>query len=164
MQQKHWIYVAALALVLGTLPVRAQKADKKDEAYRQMSELLEKGDYSFRVQNINPRRGRTITPTSLYTMDAKEGYLKAHLPYFGRAFSASYGGDGGIEFEGKPDSFEIEKNDNRRQITIEFDIEGKNDSYTATLQVGYSGYGTLTISSQKRESISYYGTIVEPAP
>ncbi len=40
-------------------------------------------------------------------------------------------------------------------------IESGNYRYTITMEIGDSGYGTLVVSGQKRQSISYYGVIGE---
>jgi hypothetical protein len=92
------------------------------------------------VRSATPTGGKTIQITSEYTLEAREGIYEAYLPYFGRAYSASYGGDGGIEFK------------------------GDNDQYTISLEIGSSGYGSLGINSQKQANISYYGQASELKP
>lgn len=152
------LVIVILALTLEP-PVQAQKKEKKEEAYRQMTALLESGSYEFRVQSVNPAGGRSINPSSIYTMTVTEGVFKAYLPYFGRAYQASYGGDGGIEFEGNPEKLEITRNEKKRSIFVKFEIDGKNDRYKVTLSAGAGEYGTLSINCQKRQPISYYGPI-----
>ncbi|MCP4310912.1 MAG: DUF4251 domain-containing protein [Bacteroidetes bacterium] len=93
-------------------------------------------------------------------MEAKDSIFTAHLPYFGRAYQASYGGDGGIEFEGKSENFNITLNEKKRTIKIQFQIRGNTDRYDLFLTVGSSGFGTLNINSQNRQPISYTGTVL----
>ena len=92
-------------------------------------------------------------------MEAKDGIYKAYLPYFGRAHNASYGGDGGVEFEGEPTDLKINKNAEKRTITISFSIKNKNENFGCNLVTGGGGNGTLTISSSNRSIISYYGMV-----
>jgi hypothetical protein len=159
--KKCFVSAAVLVLIVGTWapPLQAQKKEKKEKQYKEMATLIEGGSYEFRVQSVNPTGGNTISPSSIYTMIADQGKYKAYLPYFGRAYQASYGGDGGVEFDGDPENLEIRKNDKKRTITVSFDISAGNDKYNVTLSAGSGGYGNLSINSQKRQPISYYGPI-----
>jgi hypothetical protein len=97
-------------------------------------------------------------------MIAKEGNYKAYLPYYGRAHSASYGGSGGVDFDGEPSDLTITKNPEKRNITVAFNIKNKAERYDCSLVVGYGGTGNLSVSSSKRQVISYYGQVHPPTP
>ncbi len=92
-------------------------------------------------------------------MTATDGVYKADLPYFGRAYQASFGGDGGIEFDGEPGELDITRNEKKRTITVSFQIDGNNDHYKVSLTTGYSGYGNLHINCRNKQAISYYGQV-----
>ncbi len=145
--------------VSGYSPVSAQKKDKKDEQFKEMTSLIESGRYLFTVQSVQPTGSRTIRTTSLYTLEANDSTYKAYLPYFGRAYQASYGGDGGIEFDASPENLKLSLKEKKRMIKVEFDVQAKNDKYSCFLSVGSSGYGTLSINSQNRQPISYSGIV-----
>ena len=159
MKRRVFTVILLALLVSGFAPAHAQKSDKKEEEFKKMTALIESDQYEFRVQSVNPTGGRTIHPSSIYTLTANEGVFKANLPYFGRAYQASYGGDGGIEFDGEPEEVQITMNEKKRYVTVSFKISGGNDRYTVSLQAGYKGYGTLNITCRNRQPISYYGTI-----
>ena len=149
-----------LALVLsGISPAAAQKTNKKDKQFIEMKTLIEGGRYQFIVQSVQPTGGKTIHSTSGYTLDVKDSIYRADLPYFGRAYQASYGGDGGVKFEGTPENLDITSNEKKRTIKVQFEIRGQNDKYTLFLSAGYSGYASLSINSQNRQPISYSGII-----
>jgi hypothetical protein len=139
----------------------AQGKAKKDEQFNAMVALIESNSFEFEVQNIQPTGGRNIRPTSIYIMSVEDGLYKARLPYFGRAYQASVGGDVGIVFEGKPEELKVSTNEKKRNIDLSFKIQGENDRYTIFLNVGYSGYGNLSVTSVNRQPISYSG-IVRP--
>jgi hypothetical protein len=160
---KTTAFILGTWLVLGILPASPQDKPDKDRQYREIVSLIEEGNYEFRVQSVQPAAGRTIRPTTIYTMTKRDGSYQADLPYFGRAYQPSYGGDGGIRFDGEPENQKFTRNEKKRKITVEFKIQGDNDHYEVTLEAGSGGYGTLYISSSRRQSISYYGTI-EPLP
>ena len=149
-----------LALVFSGLnPAAAQKTNKKDTQFKEVNELIESGRYQFTVQSVQPTGGKTIHSTSGYTLDVKDSIYKADLPYFGRAYQASYGSDGGVKFEGAPENLEITPNEKKRTINVKFEIRGQNDKYTLFLSTGYSGYASLSINCQNRQPISYTGII-----
>jgi hypothetical protein len=82
------------------------------------------------------------------------------MPFFGRAFSGvGYSSDAGLNFEGKPEEFSIEKGKKNYQIRVV--VKGNNDTYRLTLSVYFEGGATLYINSNNRSSISYSGTISE---
>lgn len=140
------------------------RREKKAADFEKVATLIESGNYQFTVSNASPAGGRTIQITSEYTLAARDGEYEAQLPYFGRAYSASYGGDGGIEFKGKPQDFQLTRNEKKNTLLVSFTIGSESDQYQVRLEVGASGYGTLQVSSQKRQNISYYGQVSELKP
>ena len=143
---------------------KISKQDKKAAGFEKFAKLIESGSYQFVVRSATPTGGKTIQITSEYTLEAREGTYEAHLPYFGRAYSASYGGDGGIEFKGEPENLKLTRNEKLYTISVSFLIRGDNDQYTISLEISSSGYGSLGINSQKRANISYYGQASELKP
>ncbi len=146
-------------LVSGFIPAGAQKNKKKDEQFKEMTALIESGLYLFTVQSVQPSGARTIYSKSAYTLEARDSIFKAYLPYFGRAYSPSYGGDGGIEFEAPPENLQISLNEKKRMVNVQFEIKGEIDQYELFLSVGYAGFASLSINSQNRQPISYSGQL-----
>lgn len=135
------------------------KQEKKAAQYEEMVALIDGGTFEFTVRSANPSGGQSVQITSSYSLDAKEGIYKAYLPYFGRSHNVSYGGDGGVEFEGEPAELNITKDEKKQSITIKFNIKNKDERYDCILLISSGGTGTLTVSSSKRTPISYYGLI-----
>ena len=156
------LFYQAIILILvaqGCASSDAQKSSKKAEEYKKITALIEGGKYKFHVKSASPTGARTVQTSSGYAMSVNEGVFKAYLPYFGRAYQASYGGDGGVEFDGEAEELEITKIEKKRLISVEFKIRSEFDLYTVHLEAGSGGFGTLYITSQKRQAISYSGTI-----
>ena len=153
------IPVVALALILSGC--KASSSTTKDAQFEQMRALIEGGEFVYTVQSANPTGGKTVQITSSYTLEVKDGIYKAYLPYFGRAYNASYGGNGGVEFEGEPTDLKVDKNGDKRTITITFNIKNKDENFGCSLVTGGSGNGTLTVTSSNRSTISYYGMVGE---
>lgn len=84
--------------------------------------------------------------------------IKSEMPFFGRAFSAiGYGLDGGLNFEGTPEEFTIEKA--KKSYLIKAVVKGEKDTCRMNLSVFRNGSATLSISSNNRSTISYNGEI-----
>lgn len=140
----------------------AQKSKQKEEEYKKMIALIEEGSYVFTVQSIQPSGSRTVHTTTEYTLEVNDSTFKAYLPYFGRTYQPSYGGNGGIEFDAAPENLEISLKEKKRMVYVQCDVKGKEDKYGLYLSVGSSGHATLNITSQKRQSISYSGYVAAP--
>lgn len=148
-----------VAIILSACSASSSTAKKEKAAadFEKTTALIEGGTYEFTVRSASPSGGRTVQITSHYSLKAKEGNFDAHLPYFGRAYSAGYGDSGGVEFNGEPEDLQISINDNKQEVSVTFTISSNKDKYTVKLNVGSSGYGNLVISSQKRQTITYSG-------
>jgi len=153
------IALITVAIVLSACSASSSTTKKEKAAaeFEQTATLIESGSYQFTVRSATASGGKTIQITSPYTLSAKEGTYEAHLPYYGRAYSAAYGGSGGVEFNGVPEDLTITRKDNKNSISVAFTINTGSERYTVNLEVGASGYGNLVINSQNRQTISYYG-------
>jgi hypothetical protein len=155
--------LAALAvfLFLTGCSATSSSAKKEEQAarYEQTAALIEGGSYQYTVRSASPAGGRSIQITSTYTFDVKDGIYKAYLPYYGRAHSASYGGNGGVEFEGEPANLSLTRDDKKQNVTVKFQIKNKDETYDCLFVVTASGNATLTVTSSKRQVITYYGAV-----
>ena len=137
------------------------KEEEKQARYEQIKALIESGKFDFQAQFANPQRGARIS------LAATPNFLKidgqnatADLPYFGRAFNAGYaGGDGGVVFDNTMENYEVKPNDKKRKVVISFKVKGKHDNYTCTLTISTYENVTLSVISNKRQSISYLGSV-----
>ena len=152
MRKSYSIALILALLIMAVLPAHTQKNTKKQEEFEQMQSLIEGGSYRFEVRSVSPTGGRTIHPSSVYTMTADQGTFSAHLPYFGRAYQSTYGStDGGITFDGEPEEVDISLNERKRTLTVAFRIQGKGDRYDIRLVAGSTGFGTLSINCQNKQ-------------
>ena len=96
--KSHMFPVLFIGILLAGCSASSSTSRKEQKAarYEQTSALIEGGNYLYTVRSASPTGARTIQITSTYTLEVKEGIYKAYLPYFGRSFNPSYGGDGGV--------------------------------------------------------------------
>jgi hypothetical protein len=135
------------------------KSENKAADFERTAALIESGNFQFAVRSASPSGARTVQITSPYSMKAEDGSYEALLPYFGRVYSGGYGDGGSVEFNGQPENLQIDRNDKRLKMDLQFSIQSRTERYVVKLNVGASGYGNLVISSTKRATISYYGQI-----
>ncbi|NOR34404.1 MAG: DUF4251 domain-containing protein [Bacteroidales bacterium] len=110
------IITAAIFLSACSASSSTAKNELKAAEFEQTASLIESGSYQFTVRSATPSGGKTIQMTSVYTMKAKDGKYEAFLPYFGRAYSPSYGGSQSVEFIGEPEDLEITRKDNKNKV------------------------------------------------
>ena len=90
-----------------------------------------------------------------------------YLPYFGRIlFPRSYGAGLGnaIEFKGKIEEVKIKYNDKKHRISYTFNADKQDDNIQFVLQVTSGKNAFLTVQSNNRQGINYYGKLSEHKP
>lgn len=161
------VVLMLLFTVLSLTNVIAQEKTKKQlkqeakiEKQKQTTLLVDSREFVFVAETVIPQGGRTINLTTEYTVEFHPDLIKSDMPFFGRAYSGvGYGGDDGMKFEGKPTVYTVEKT--KKAYIIKADVRGERDSYSMMLSVYFEGNASLSINSNNRSSISYYGDIKE---
>jgi len=154
-------------ITTATIPVFSQDSKKdtrekeKEEQYQALLLLINNQQYEFRANRANPQRGPQVDLTTRENfLRINKEHAAADMPYFGRAFSAGYSAsDGGVQFEGPMETYEVIKNDKKRRLTIKFKIKGPDDTYTCTLNVSAPNSAILSVISTRRQTISYSGVV-----
>jgi len=127
-----------------------------------LKQIIDKQDYVFNATSATSQGGRTIQLTSEYELEISKDSIISFLPFFGRAFSAPYNPtDGGIKFESKDFSYSksFKKKKGWSILIKPKDVDTVN---SLRLNVSESGYGTLSIISNQRSPISFYGYVSAP--
>ncbi|TDE41915.1 DUF4251 domain-containing protein [Flavobacterium rhamnosiphilum] len=135
------------------------KEERKIEKQKQTAALVDSKEFVFIGKTAFPQGFRTmdLTTNSNY-IKFQPDFIKSEMPFFGRAYSGvGYGGGGGLNFEGKPQEFTIEKG--KKAYQIKAVVRGDKDTYRLLLSVFFEGSATLSISSNNRSTISYNGEI-----
>lgn len=139
------------------------KEKKKQEQYEKIRSLVQSGKYEFIGRKANPQSGRQIDLTTRSNFLRINGEnAAAEMPFFGRAYSGGYSSsDGGIKFDGPMEDFDIQQNDKKRRVVIKFKVRGTGDTYSCTLSISSMESASLSVSSNKKQGISYTGVIQE---
>jgi hypothetical protein len=121
---------------------------------------IENKRFSFSVQSVVPMRGALRQDNWVgYGIGVAGDSLVADLPYFGRAFSAPLGNNGGgIRFTSTNFDYAVK---NRRKGGWEITMLPKDatDLQQFVLTVSEGGNATLRALSNNRQPISYNGKV-----
>ncbi|MBZ9650489.1 DUF4251 domain-containing protein [Psychroflexus montanilacus] len=86
--------------------------------------------------------------------------VSADLPYYGeRQMGGGYNSNSGIEFEGVPKNLKIEKEADKNEYSIKFDIKEDSENYQVTLTIYSNLKALINVNSSQRFPIRYDGTI-----
>jgi hypothetical protein len=140
---------------------KALKEKEQDEKRKATLTLIESKTFTFEGQTAITDRGRSINlmgnPNYFKIMP---DIIESSMPFFGRVTgAASYGDNGGLDFKGKPKNLVIEKAKNKYKLNVE--VKASPDSYRIYMEIGLEGGATLSISSNNRSTMTYYGEISE---
>jgi hypothetical protein len=156
-----------ITLFLGLTGFRG--TDKKELKARQrleMAQLIQNGRFQFVAMSANSSLGNFNNLTSNYGMVFDSLQAKAYLPYYGRVYSAPYGGinGGGVQFDLTAKKMNYTYQERKKTYLISTELKDAQDSYTISLYAGLDGYANLKISFINRQEISYYGIIKKIEP
>nr|WP_314895631.1 DUF4251 domain-containing protein [uncultured Flavobacterium sp.] len=135
------------------------REERKIEKEKQTTALVDSKEFVFIGKTALPQGFRTMDlTTNPNYVQFQPNKIKSEMPFFGTAYSGvAYGRDGGLNFEGSPQEFTVEKR--KKAYQIETVVKGETDVFTLFLSVSFGGSATLTISSNNRSTISYNGEI-----
>jgi len=144
-----------IALVISsTLLLHAQELDKAA-----VKTLIDSKNFTFKAQTVMPMTGGSRQLTSEYDVRFLGDSVVAYLPYFGRSYTATYGGEGGIDFTST--EFEYKAKPRKKggwDVTIR--PKDAKDTRELNFTISESGHTSLQVTSNNRQPISYYGYIV----
>jgi hypothetical protein len=136
------------------------KAEKEAKQIEETKALVESKTFVFDARNANPMKGRSITLTSEYDVKITKDSIYSYLPYYGVAYSASYGGtDSPMIFDKPFETCDMEKT--KKGYEVKVTVKNGNDKLDFSFYISETGSTNLSVSSTNRQSISYYGDIVK---
>ena len=126
-----------------------------------MQSAIESKAYTFIAQSASPQTGGIIRLTGgiTYTLKVNGDTLVCDLPYYGRAYNATYGGDAGLKFTSVKFEHKVKtKKKGRWDVHIRTkDLTTNRDLW---LTIFENGSTTVNVSSSDRQAINYQGDVV----
>lgn len=157
----HYIAIGISLLLFscGTTQTATEKADKS----MHLSKQIENFNFKFLATYAYPQSFSSIYLSSYYDVSVSTEAVTAHLPYYGRAYTASIDSrEGGIKFESKDFEYDVEKGKREGNWIVTIHTKDTSRPFTLYFNLWDNGTGRLDVMDQNRQSISFQGT-VEPA-
>ena len=124
-------------------------------------EIVDSGRIKIDVDRAVPMAGRSVNLTSPYSLEIHGDSILSYLPYFGRAYSAPYGGGEGLTF--KEVATEKEQTSEKKGSSeIKFRVKTKEDVYMFRVEVYPNGSDLtralcrLSVTTTAQETASVY--------
>jgi hypothetical protein len=152
-------------LVFGLSNVSAQVKSKKElrkerkvEQQKQIAIMVNAKEFVFVANRALPQGYKTVDlTTNSNSLKFQPEMIESYMPYFGRAYNVKSGSDTGIKFEGKPDEFTVITV--KRGYEVRAKVKSQYDYFDLYMTIGFEGNASLTITSNNRSTITYYGNI-----
>lgn len=149
--------VILFLLVTFSIQIKAQ-SDQDKRA--QLKSLIDSKKYHFNALSAGTLRGKTIQLNGEYFLFMNQDSLIADLPYYGRSYTADYPAtDLSIRFKTTRFTYTC---DTTKKGGWSMTIIPKNQPRASKIYMSVSpdGYCNMSVNSNSRETISFYGTIL----
>lgn len=158
MKTKNNLFKVPVLLLILTLAGITTTFAQPSKSENNIKNLIESKHFVFKAQTVMPLSGRTRQLTSNYDMKVMGDSLITYLPYFGRAYTAPLDPtEGGIQFTSTNYKYTVKEKKKGWDITLTPTDE--QNVRELLLNVSNSGYATLTVNSNNRQSISFHGYV-----
>jgi hypothetical protein len=150
------ILKGTLFLSLYTAMSVTANAQSKDSA---ITSMIESQRYIFHARTALPQSGPSKVLTSDYYLKVIKDSIVCELPFYGRAYSSSYGStSGGFHFTSTKFDY-TSKPGKKGGWEIVIKPKDVQDFRQFSLSLSTSGFGTLQVLSNNRQQISFTGDI-----
>ncbi|MGL4292469.1 MAG: DUF4251 domain-containing protein [Bacteroidales bacterium] len=156
MRSFSFLCFSVILVLLQAFPLSAKdKKEMVDSLYTRLSED------SFRIE-VNRASTASVPNTMRFNptgfIEKNDSLVKGQLPFYGKAYSAPYGGQDGIFFDDKVREIELKKKKGRVEMRLE--VAGKSDQYRFLISFFVGGNVQIQMNSNQREASTYSGTYV----
>lgn len=153
------IYFAILLITLCGISCKTGVTQSNQDVIFRVNNKIESGSYTFVPQTAIPTGGRSVNLNYSYSMKVSKDTIDSYLPYFGRAYTAPMSSDdSGIKFVST--DFDYKISDKKKGMwNVSINTKDTRRKYNISLKIGDTGYATLTVHENDRQSISFYGKI-----
>jgi hypothetical protein len=121
--------------------------------------IIHSQHFTFVATMALPTSGESRYLNGDYTLNITKDSIQSFLPFYGRAYTAPFDpNDNGIKFISKDFDYKLTVSE-KGNYEISIRPRGVRNGYQLYLSISKNGYSSLRVSSNNRESISFYGRI-----
>lgn len=159
MRKIRLLWLLGIVLLVGGQSLFAQsKKEKREQKEEEVKEMIEGRRFTIDVNRALPMSGRSVNLTSPYSLEMRGDSVVSYLPYYGRAYSAPYGGGDGLRFEKLITNYTCSF-DKKGTAQIQFGVRTNEDTYKFNIQVYSNGSGTINVTPTNKQSITFHGEL-----
>lgn len=125
----------------------------------ELQQMIDTKNFIFKAETVSPQSGRTRQLTQEYDLTLSGDKMICFLPYFGRAYSAPVGSEGGIKFTSTDFNYDVKTVKKGWEITMR--PKDVTDVHQLYLTAFANGKATLQVTSNNRQNISFNGRLVK---
>ena len=138
------------------------RQQKEQEEFNSTISLINSKEFEFNANQALPLNGPSIDlSTNTNQLIVKNDSLICDMPFFGRAFNIDYNEQGGFHFSGTISNYKKDIHSKKKKIELKFNLKNQSDSYQFHLTISFNKNASLTILSNNRAAITYWGKIDE---
>ncbi len=162
MKAIYLLFLLALSAVTTHAQSQRTKAENPEEQFQRTRELVESRHFQNQNDRGYPQKGMDGTPFNPKgEIILCDSMAEGKLPFFGRAYSLPYNGNGSIEFKApiQNQSMKTTGKKKKKRITYRFSVPGQNDFFQFSIDIAANRNCSVSLTSHNRAHISYSGTI-----
>lgn len=161
MKRSRFILLAFIAFLLFTGCNSTRSLADKAEAARLIQQKIESGDFTFVANYASSLEFKSVNLTSYYDFKVHSDTIKANLPYFGRAYIASYNSnEGGINFTSTKFDYSVKSGKRNGNCLIKIKTLDTERTFDIFIDCRETGNATITVNDPNRQSINFNGEIL----
>ncbi len=163
----QFFFLVGLLFNFNAAKAQNTRTQKKQEKIEAIKKMVDNQNYVFMAQMALPMGWRSVQLNYDYSVIVSKDSIDSYLPYYGRAYVAPMNPtdptETGIQFKSK--NFEYKANSSKKG-GWEFNIipHDVKETRSFILNISETGYATLNVTSNNRQSISFNGYITENVP
>ncbi|HWA35342.1 MAG TPA: DUF4251 domain-containing protein [Cyclobacteriaceae bacterium] len=132
---------------------------QSDPGASDMKTGVDNRSFTFVAQSASPQKGGMIRLTgSTYTLKVKGDTLICDLPYYGRVYNPTYGGDAGLKFTSNKFNYKVTPR-KKGGWNVKIGTSDLTTNRDLFLTIFENGNASLNVAANDRQSISYQGMV-----
>lgn len=133
------------------------RAERKILTASRVRERLAKRHYKIDITMMQPQNFPARALTTPHFVEVAGDSIYSYLPYYGRAYSVSYGGGAALDFEARITAYSEQRIERKHLTRCRLLVKTDEDSYVFTIEVFDNATSTVDVHSQNRDFILFSG-------
>lgn len=139
----------------------SQTAAEKAQLASEIESAVTMSDFTFKASYVFPASSTSIYLSPYYDVKVSPDTVRAHLPYYGRAYRAPINpSDGGYNFTSTDFDYKVNPGNKNGNWQVNILINDLDRQVEFFFEVWTNGTARLSVNDFNRQTISYQGDII----